>query len=192
MLLIELITKHRKELSVPKGVDPQENYNGFSRDLIQAPDYFYQRLQMEETTKFLLDKGFSLKARYYILEKVTRRKSMDNINDWERRSRIWVAFDYQIDWVGGYQRKIEPLQSAIDYGGKEQVLRDLEGMDEIYTQVLWPEFDALKEEHQKIEREKGKDSPEFKFLEEVIENHLQRTGLGRDYIKGLIKMLKGE
>lgn len=173
MSLTQLIEKYKGDLNFPIDSKPGEKYRDFSLELMQLPNYQYGLDQMKETEQFLLDNDFSIPARCAILENIARRKAMDKINDVERRIGIWDAIDVAFKDVAsgkGYEG-IEHLEQAIKYAGKEQVLTDLREMHLIYTKELFPQFDALKAKL----RSEGDKSPEFRLLNQLYENHWQRT-----------------
>lgn len=168
MTLIELIAKHRTELSLSgeafhgdRFAESMKLYEGFCNDLIVSPDFPFTVDEMEEVGRFLIDNGFQYQANAYIAGRVIRRKSFDSVTDTERRARLWLAFNRN-------PFETSSLKEAIEYAGREQVITDIKNINASFYRVINPELEKFSKRHMDV-REKGEDSPELKFYEAIIE-----------------------
>jgi hypothetical protein len=191
---LELIAANKNILTLSDIGIPEESWLPFSRDLVKMPNFSYRSEQMKASTRFLLQNEFSSDKRYPLLERLTRRSTMEEV-DISRRMGIWRAID-----------EITPkacnLRFSIDKYGRDRTLADLESMQKRYLEVLFPEFERLKEEwrdYSKKRRQgliaKSEDDnlplTEATFLSEVYENHVQETSVVFYHtVRGLIEELK--
>lgn len=140
----------------------------FSINLIKMKNFQYKRKEMEELTRFLMDRKIGYYSRFTTLEMVVRRKTMDNLSDIDKRKMIWMMVDKNLDMEDHNEIFAQIFFARYSF---EQGKKDLENMIKIYQKKIAPEIEKIK-----AEVNKSKDMVRREFLQEVGENHMQVTG----------------
>ncbi len=179
----ELIKEYKSDLNIPETgkIIPGYDYP-FCKALLDLPDLDYSTAEMKSTSDLLLSEEFTLRARYNILERITRREAIALVPV-QRRSMIWQAMD-----------KV-PTEEGLGYLTEKganiaQSYRNLITIYHIYESTIFPSIEVIEGERDQAIIKEGMDSEKSQFLIEVSENHRSAAAIGNMIVERLMARIE--